>query len=68
MNHPPFPRGATGPEIQAIQRLYRAAEVHREPEVRAALSAALELIVKLIEDRGRRRDLADQWDRPHDGG
>jgi hypothetical protein len=68
VNHPPFPRGATGPEIGVIQRLHQTAEVHREPEVRAALSAAVELIVKLIEDRGRRRDMGEQWDLPHDGG
>jgi hypothetical protein len=66
MNHPPFPKGATGPEIAKIQRLHQVADVHREPEVRSALSGAVELIIELIEDRGRRRDLAELHDRPHD--
>jgi hypothetical protein len=68
MGHPPFPRGATGPEIGIIQRLHQVADLHRDPEVRAALSGAIELIVDLIEERGKRRSLDDQWDRPHDGG
>ncbi len=68
MNHPPFPRGATAREIQAVQQLHQVADRHREPEVRRALSGALELIAELIEERGRRRDLDEQWDQPHDGG
>jgi hypothetical protein len=36
-------------------------------EVRSALAGALDLIVELIEDRGKRRDIDEPWDRPHDG-
>lgn len=68
MSHPPFPRGATSAEIGVIDRLHRVADRHREPEVRSALSGALDLIVELIEARGKRRDFDEQWDRPHDGG
>ena len=67
MNHPPFPSGANCPEIHAIQHLHHVADRHREPEVRSALSGRWSLIVELIEDRGKRRDMAEQWDRPHDG-
>src|SRR5947209_4312021 len=66
MGHPPFPPGATGREIRLIQGLHQFAIVHREPEVRSALAGAVELIAELIEDRGRRRDLAEQWEAPHD--
>jgi hypothetical protein len=68
MGHPRFPSGAKGREILAIQRLHQVADRHREPEVRSALSEAVELIVALIEERGKRRILAEQWDQPHDGG
>jgi hypothetical protein len=68
MGHAPFPGGATGTEIATIQRLHRTAERHQEPEVREALTGALGLIVELIEDRGRRRDLGDQWDQPPGAG
>ena len=68
MNHPPFPRGATAREIQAVQHLHQVADRNKEPEVRRALSGALELIVELIEDRARRHALDEQWDGPHDEG
>lgn len=68
MGHPRFPKGATGAELATVQRLHRVADLHREPEVRSALSDALDLIVELIEDRARRRSMADRWDGPHDGG
>ncbi len=68
MSHPPFPRGATAREIQAVEHLHHVADRHKEPEVRRVLSGALELIVVLIEDRARRHALAEQWDRPHDEG
>jgi hypothetical protein len=67
MNHPPFPKGATAREIRAVQHLHQVADRHQEPEVRRALSGALDLIVELIEDRGKRRDIDEQWDMPHDG-
>jgi hypothetical protein len=68
MSHTPFPRGATAREIQAVQQLHHVADRHKEPEVRRALSGAVELIVELIEERGRRRHLDGQWDQPQDGG
>jgi hypothetical protein len=68
MNHLRFPRGATAREIQTVQHLHYVADRHKEPEVRRALSGAVELIVELIEDRFSRRALDDQWDRPHDEG
>ena len=46
MNHPPFPRGATAREIQAVQHLHQVADRHQEPEVRQVLTGALELIVR----------------------
>lgn len=67
MNHPPSPKNAPAREIQAVQHLHQVADRHREPEVRRALSGALDLIVELIEDRGKRRDIDEPWDRPHDG-
>jgi hypothetical protein len=66
MSHPEFPRGATAREIQAVQHLHQVADRHKEPEVRRALSGAVELIVELIEERAKRRALDGQWDRPHD--
>jgi hypothetical protein len=42
MSHPPSPKGATGPEIAAIQRLHQVADVQREPEIRSAPSGAVE--------------------------
>lgn len=66
MSHPPFPSGATSPEIATIQRLHWTADRHREPEVRKSLGEALDLVVELIEDRGKRRDFQERWDRPHD--
>jgi hypothetical protein len=60
MSHPPFPRGATAREIQAVQHLHQVADRHNEPEVRRALSGAVELIVELIEQRGRRREFEAQ--------
>jgi hypothetical protein len=68
MNHPPFPRGATAREIQAVEHLHQVADRHKEPEVRRALSGAVDLIVELIEERLKRRDLDGHWDRPHDEG
>jgi hypothetical protein len=68
MSHSPFPRGATAREIQAVEHLHQVADRHKEPEVRRALSGAVELIVELIEDRFSRRGLDDQWDCPHDEG
>ena len=68
MNHPPFPKGATPREIRAVEHLHQVADRHQEPEVRRALSGAVDLIVELIEERFKCRDLAEQWDRPHDGG
>ncbi len=68
MGHPPFIRGATRLEQDAVSRIYHVADRHREPDIRAALSEAVDLIVELIEDRGRRRALDDRWDGPHDGG
>jgi hypothetical protein len=68
MGHPPFVKGATRLEQETVNRLYHVASIHREPEVRSALSAAVELIVELIEERGKRREVDDVWDRPHDGG
>jgi hypothetical protein len=59
MNHPPFLKGGTVREIQAVQNLHQIADSHSEPEVRQALSGALELIVELIEERGKRRDLVE---------
>jgi hypothetical protein len=56
MNHPPFPKGATPREIQAVQHLHQVADRHREPEVRRALSGAVEL----IEERCRRREFEEQ--------
>jgi hypothetical protein len=60
MSHPPFPRGATAREIQAVEHFHQVADRHREPEVRRALSGAVELIVELIEERGRRREFETQ--------
>lgn len=68
MGHPRFVRGATRPEQETVNRLYHVADRHREPEVRSALSDALDLIAELIEERGRRRTLDQQWDGTHDGG
>jgi hypothetical protein len=62
MNHPPFPSGATAREIQAVQHLHHVADRNKEPEVRRALSGALELIVELIEARCRRREFEAQVD------
>jgi hypothetical protein len=62
MSHPPFPRGAIAREIQAVRHLHQVADRHREPEVRRALSGAVELIVELIEERGRRRQFEAQVD------
>jgi hypothetical protein len=60
MSHPEFPRGATAREIQAVQHLHQVADRHKEPEVRRALSGAVELIVELIEERSRRREFEEQ--------
>jgi hypothetical protein len=68
MNHPPFPRGSTGREIQAVEHLHQVADRHKEPEARQARFGALELIIELIEDRARRHAFADHWDRPRDEG
>jgi hypothetical protein len=57
MGHPPFPRGATAREIQAVQHLHQVADRHNETEVKRALSGAVELIVELIEERAKRRIL-----------
>ncbi len=46
----------------------RLAARHGEPAARQVLSGAVELIAGLIEQRGRRRDLDFQRDRPHDEG
>ncbi len=62
MTLPPFLRGATAREIQAAQNLHRVADQHREPEVRQALSVALELIVELIEESARRCGIEGQID------
>jgi hypothetical protein len=56
------PQGATAREIQAVQHLHHVADRHKEPEVRQALSGAVEPIVELIEERGRRREFEDQVD------
>jgi hypothetical protein len=58
MNPPPFPKGATAREIQVVQHLHQVADRHEEPEVRRALSGAVEL----IEERGRRREFEAQVD------
>ena len=68
MSHPPFPRGATGPEIAVIRDLHRVADRHREPGVRRALSGADDLIVNLIEARMSRRGFDAEYDAPRDGG
>lgn len=68
MGHPQFPRGATGPEIQVLERLHRVADRHREPEVREALSDAVDLLVELIETRMSRRGFDASYDVPTDGG
>jgi hypothetical protein len=62
MSHLPFPRGTTAREIQAVEHLHHVADRHREPEVRRALSGAVDLIVELIEERGRRREFETQVD------
>jgi hypothetical protein len=62
MSHPPFPRGATAREIQAVQQLHHVADRHDQPEVRRALCGAVELIVELIEERARRRQFEAQVD------
>ena len=68
MSHPPFPRGATGPEIDVIQRLHRVADRSRDPQDRSALSDAVDLLVELIEARMSRRGFDAGYDVPHDGG
>jgi hypothetical protein len=62
MGHPPFPKGATSEEVRLGQRIHQVADRHKEPEVRRALFGAVELIVELIEERGRRREFEDQVD------
>jgi hypothetical protein len=48
MSHPQFPRDATDREIQAVQQLHHVADHRRVPDIREALSGAVEL----IEERG----------------
>ncbi len=63
----PLPRPAVSPTAPRLTA-YRLAARHGEPAARHALSGAVELIAGLIEQRGRRRDLDVQRDRPHDEG
>jgi hypothetical protein len=59
-SHPPFPKGATAREVQAVQDLHHVADRHQEPEVRRALSGVVERIVERISRRGRDA----RWDQP----
>ena len=49
-----------------VNRLHHVADGHKDPAVRSAVGEGLELILELIEDRGKRRDFDEQFDRLHD--
>jgi hypothetical protein len=68
MDHPPFPKGATSEEVRLVQKIHQVGSQQQDRVVRRTLSDALEMLVKLIEDRARRHALDEQWDRPHDEG
>jgi hypothetical protein len=68
MGHPPFPKGATSEEVRLVQRIHQVGGQQQDQVVRRTLSDAMEMLVELIEELGKRRDIVEQWDMPHDGG
>jgi hypothetical protein len=62
MGHPPFPKGATSEEVRLVQEIHQVGSQQQDRVVRQTLSDALEMLVELIEERGRRREFEDQVD------
>src|SRR4051812_6601470 len=60
--------GLTDDQAAGVVWHHQVVNQHREPEVREALSGTLEQIAELIEERGQRRTLDDQWAGPITGG
>ena len=65
-HHPPFVKDATPREQDIVSRAFHLAETLPERRMVGPLRDAVELLVELIEGRGKRRDFDEHWDRPHD--
>jgi hypothetical protein len=68
--HSPQVEGATEREQGIVDRLHHLVdgESDLDPDVRPIVAEGLKLILRLIEDRGRRRDFDEFYDRPHKEG
>lgn len=64
--NPPRPKGATEREIVVIAEAHRAACLMTERQHVTAIQDAVKLLVRLIEDRGKRVVFDEHYDRPHD--
>jgi hypothetical protein len=62
MGHPPFPKGATSEEVRLVRKIHQVGSQQQDRVVRQTLSDALEMLVELIEERGRRREFEDRVD------
>ena len=62
IDHPPSPTGATTQERGVLHRLHRAATTTADESSRSAMTEGVGLLVALIEARGRRQSMTDQWD------
>jgi hypothetical protein len=62
MDHPPFPKEATSEEVRLVQKIHQVGGQQRDQVVRQTLFDAMEMLVELIEERGRRREFEAQVD------
>ena len=65
-NHPPFVRNATSREQDIINRAFHLADIMPDKTMVDPIRQAVELIIDLIEARGKRQSFDEQWDRPHE--
>jgi hypothetical protein len=65
-NHPPFVKGATSKEQSIINEAFHLAEVMPDRRHVGPIRDAVDLIVDLIENRGKRQRFDEHCDRPHE--
>ena len=64
--NPPRPRNAISPEITILSEAVRAAHFTTDPGHARAIEEAIGLIVKLIDERGKRQSFEEDYDRHHE--
>jgi hypothetical protein len=62
----PSSKGMMTREMNVVNRLHHLADGQLDSNARPVVADGLKLILDLIEARGKRRDLDEQWDRPHE--